>query len=575
MSEQRNVILAVVLSMVILLGFQYLEGRRAPPPPPEATVERAMAPAAQAPAAPTIPATPATPTPVAAPGAPTQPAAAVVNGPRVRISTPSLHGSISLTGARVDQLTLVRYHETPDPQSPEIVLLSPHGTPNPYFAEFGWAATGQGVALPGADAVWTADGSELTPDRPVTLSWTNGAGLRFERTFRVDDKYMFSVTQRVENRGTAPVTLSPYALISRFGTPQTAGMYILHEGPLGVLDGTLKEKTYSDLQEKGGALSQDSIGGWAGVTDKYWLVAVAPDQKAKVSARFFHKHLVNSDLYQVDYLGQPQTAAPGATIEAGGHLFAGAKEAQTLDYYQATLGIDRFDLAIDFGWFYFLTKPFFYALRFLHAVFGNFGVAILAFTVVIKLLIYPLANKSYQAMSKMKKLQPEMKKLQERFGDDKVRLNQELMALYKREKANPAAGCLPVLVQIPVFFSLYKVLFVTIEMRQAPFFGWIHDLSAPDPTSLFNLFGLIPWQPPQMLMIGIWPLVMGITMWFQQKLNPQPTDPVQAKVFGFLPIIFTVMLANFAAGLVIYWAWNNALSILQQWVIMKRMGVKL
>ncbi|MFN3077630.1 MAG: membrane protein insertase YidC, partial [Alphaproteobacteria bacterium] len=338
---------------------------------------------------------------------------------------------------------------------------------------------------------------------------------------------------------------------------------------------TTASTTPGDIKEPGGAFKQDSVGGWAGLTDKYWLAAVAPDQKMAITARFVHRLADSADRFQVDYLGtQVVTIPPGASVEVVDHLFVGAKESNLLDAYSDRLGIPKFDLAIDFGWFYFLTKPFFIALQFLHGLLGNFGLAILALTVVVKLLFFPLANKSYRAMSKMKKLQPEMKKLQERFADDKVRLNQELVALYKREKANPASGCLPILVQIPVFFALYKVLFVTIEMRQAPFYGWIHDLSAPDPTTLFNLFGLIPWTPPAFLMIGVWPLVMGITMYLQQKLNPQPADPVQAKMFLFLPLIFTFMLASFPAGLVIYWAWNNALSIGQQWVIMRGMGVK-
>ncbi|MBF0129349.1 MAG: membrane protein insertase YidC [Alphaproteobacteria bacterium] len=573
MSEQRNLILAIALSLAILMVFQVL-GKKPKPPVETQTVEQQQAAPTPAPGVPAPPQTAPLSAPGSAPPSVGQADAGTDPGTRIRIETPSLHGSISLVGARVDALTLVKYREAIDPKSPEITLLSPLGSPAPYFAEFGWVASaGQTIDMPGPATRWTADRAELTPAHPVTLSWTNKAGIRFSRTFAVDDKYMFTVTQQVENNGPAPVTLRPYGLITRVGTPKTMGMYIMHEGPLGVLDGTLKEKNYSDLSEPEGAFKGESTGGWAGFTDKYWLVALAPDPKTKTSVRFFHQPFNSTDLYQVDHLDEAMTAAPGTAIVHSEYLFTGAKEAETLDHYSEKLGIDRFDLAIDFGWYYFLTKPFFYALRFLHGLVGNFGVAILLFTVVIKGLFYPLANKSYVAMSMMKKLQPEVKKLQGRFADDKVRLNQELMALYKREKVNPASGCLPILVQIPVFFSLYKVLFISIEMRHAPFFGWIHDLSAPDPTSLFNLFGLIPWTPPDMLMIGVWPLIMGATMYLQQKLNPQPADPIQAKMFMFLPLVFTVMLSQFAAGLVIYWAWNNVLSIAQQWTIMKRMGV--
>jgi YidC/Oxa1 family membrane protein insertase len=354
-------------------------------------------------------------------------------------------------------------------------------------------------------------------------------------------------------------------------------MYILHEGPLGVFDGTLKETKYADLKKEG-TVREKTVGGWAGITDKYWLTALVPDQKAEATGRFVYQNRDNADAYQVDFTGAAVTVAPNASAETAFHMFAGAKQVKLLDAYSDKLGIARFDLAIDFGWFYFLTKPFFYLLQMLHNALGNMGLAILALTVLIKAAMFPLANKSYVSMSKMKTVQPEVKKLQERFADDKVRMQQEMMALYKREKVNPVSGCLPMLIQIPVFFALYKVLFVAIEMRHAPFYGWIHDLSAPDPTTIFNLFGLIPWDAvhalPSFMHLGVWPLIMGVTMWLQQKLNPQPADPVQAKMMGFLPIIFTFLLANFAAGLVIYWAWSNTLSILQQWVIMRKAEAK-
>jgi YidC/Oxa1 family membrane protein insertase len=379
------------------------------------------------------------------------------------------------------------------------------------------------------------------------------------------------------------VELFPYALVSRSGTPQTSGLYILHEGMIGVLDGTLKETKYDDLKEEGQE-SYDSIGGWLGITDKYWLVALVPDQAAPITARFTHTLRAGADNYQTDYRDAAVTLAPGGSAEASGRLFAGAKEVRLLDRYRDELGIPLFDRAVDFAGYigYPLTliaKPLFYLLDYIYQVIGNFGVAILLLTVLVKLAFYPLANKSYRAMSKMKLLTPELTKLRERYKDDKVRLNQEMMALYKREKVNPAAGCLPILVQIPVFIALYQVLFVTIEMRHAPFFGWIKDLSAPDPTSILNLFGLAPWGVPDLgplaiISIGVWPIVMGLTMWMQQKLNPAPPDPVQARIFMMLPIVFTFMLGHFAAGLVIYWAWNNVLSIAQQRLIMWRMGVK-
>jgi len=586
--DNRNLILAIVLSVVILFGFHFAVPPAPPPEQPE-TVQQgteSLTPTADRPQAPTAPA-PAGTAPVvpgagpSVPGAPPDPAVVAAQtrlqtlsgAPRVRIDTPRLHGSISLVGGRIDDLTLADYRETLDPESAEIVLLSPLDAPNPYYVETGWVP-GQGTTapLPGPETNWTADGTTLAPDSPVTLTWNNGDGLTFNRTFTVDADYMFAVTETVENAGEASVTLHPYALVARHGTPEVTGFYILHEGLLGVFEEKLEEIDYDDLQEKG-VIDKASIGGWIGITDKYWLAAVIPDQQEKIVARFVHRRETSADKYQSDFLGGPRTVASGATAEVTTQAFLGAKEVRVLDGYAAEHTIKNFDLAIDFGWFYFLTKPLFLFLILINDYVGNLGVAILLLTVVIKLVFFPLANKSYRAMSQMKRLQPEMTKLRERFGEDKVRLNQEMMALYKREKVSPASGCLPMLIQIPVFFALYKVLFVTIEMRHAPFFGWIQDLSAPDPTTIFNVFGLIPWQPPEILLIGIWPLIMGVTMYLQQKLNPAPPDPIQAKIFMFLPIIFTFMLARFPAGLVIYWAWNNVLSMAQQWVIMRSVGV--
>lgn len=576
MTDQRNLILAIALSIAILLGFQYFyEG------PKVQQQQQAAQQAAQTeqPVAPGVPgAAPGVNVPGAAAPETVKNRAALIAeqmaaGTRVKIDSPSLHGSVNLVGARIDDLTLADYHETTDPNSPEIVLLAPAGTPDAYYTEAGWVPEDRSQPVPGADTRWTADGQLLSPDKPLTLTWDNGKGLVFERTIAVDKNFMFTVTQKVRNTGAAPARVLPYSLVSRTGTPPTSGYYILHEGPLGVFDGKLKEYNYDDLR-KAGSITLQSTGGWIGFTDKYWLVSLVPNQKEPITARLLYTSTGGKDRYQVDTLGQAIEIAPGATAEQTSHMFAGAKQVRLLDEYSEKLGIPNFDLAIDFGWFYFLTKPFFYALDMLARLFGNFGVAILVFTVIVKAFFFPLANKSYHAMAKMKKLQPKMQELRERVGDDKVRLNQEMMALYKREKVSPVSGCLPILIQIPVFFALYKVLFVTIEMRHAPFFGWIHDLSAPDPTTIFNLFGLIPWTPPHILMLGLWPIIMGITMYFQQKLNPAPPDPIQQKVFQFLPIIFTFMLASFPAGLVIYWAWNNTLSIAQQWIIMRQDGVK-
>jgi YidC/Oxa1 family membrane protein insertase len=573
MSDQRNLILAIVLSVGIILAFQYFyEMPRMKEAQQRLEAERAATSETTAPASPE-----AAPPGVAAPGAAPAPAAPVsraeelARSPRVPIDNGQLHGSIALKGARIDDVTLANYHETPDPRSPEIVLLSPPGTKEPYFAEFGWVAADAGTKVPDGESLWRAEGGKVGADRPVALSWDNGAGLQFKKTIGLDQNFMFTVKRSIVNGTDRPVTLYPYGLVGRWGTPKTLGYYILHEGPIGVLDGSLNEIKYKKLAEDG-PIEQESQGGWLGITDKYWLAALVPQQDLAIKAGF--RHQAQGDRYQVDFRGPPMTVPPGGMVEVTDRLFAGAKEVKLLDAYEARYGIPLFDRAVDFGWFYFLTKPIFHVLHFLSRLVGNYGVAILILTLLVKAAFFPLANKSYRAMSQLKKLQPEMTRLRERYGDDKVKLNQELMALYKNQKVNPVSGCLPIVVQIPVFFALYKVLFVSIEMRHAPFFGWIRDLSAPDPTSLFNLFGLIPWSPPHMLMIGVWPIVMGSTMWLQQRLNPQPTDPVQAKVMQFLPVMFTFLFATFPAGLVIYWTWNNILSIAQQWMIMKRMGIE-
>jgi len=415
----------------------------------------------------------------------------------------------------------------------------------------------------------------------VTLSYDNGKGLKFTRTIALDDKYMFTIDDTVANTGSDSVTLYPYALVSRHETPKVQGFYILHEGLIGVVDdGGLEEISYKKAVENPPATFK-SQNGWLGITDKYWATVVIPEQGKGFDAKFSGTQSEGRDRFQTDYLMGPLSIPAGGTGEAKGQVFAGAKEVNTVDAYASKYGIPKFDLLIDWGWFYFLTKPLFFALDFFYKLVGNFGVAILIVTLCIKLVLFPLANKSYVSMSKMKLLAPEMQRIKERYGDDRMRQQQAMMELYKKEKVNPASGCLPILVQIPVFFALYKVLFVTIEMRHAPFFGWIKDLSAPDPTSVFNLFGLLPFDPSQVpvighfLLIGAWPLVMGVTMWVQMKLNPAPPDPMQQKIFAWMPVFFTFLLASFPAGLVIYWAWNNTLSVIQQSVIMARQGVEI
>ena len=503
---------------------------------------------------------------------------ALAESPRIAISTPSLHGSIALKGGRLDDLTLVKYRETVDPTSPDVTLFSPVGGPDAYYVEWGWLAKEGNVNLPNKDTLWQASDDPLTPDTPLTLTWDNGEGLVFSRTISIGDNYMFTVTQSVANNTNQQLSLFPYALINRYGTPETLGFYILHEGLIGVFDDTLTEVDYDDVQDADdGTINYASTGGWIGITDKYWLAALIPEQPLPFSGRFVHNLRADGlDTYQADYLRSEIAVPAGGSVEVTDHLFAGAKVVTLLDSYAETLNIPLFDRAVDFGWFYFMTKPIFFVLLFFKEQIGNFGLAILLLTVVIKLLFFPLANKSYKAMSKMRKLAPEMKILRERYKDDKSKMQQELMGMYKKEKVNPASGCLPIVIQIPVFFALYKVLFVTIEMRHAPFYGWINDLSARDPTSILNLFGLLPFSPdyaPAILSIAAWPLIMASTMWLQQRISPQPPDPTQAKIFMFMPLFFLFIFNNFPAGLVIYWTWNNLLSVTQQWFIMKRMGV--
>ena len=503
--------------------------------------------------------------------------AAVAQTQRVDIDTPSLRGSINLTGARLDDLYLKNYRETIDPKSPEIELLAPSSLKQGYFVELGFAGNEATGEVPGPNTLWTVEGNnKLTPSSPVTLSFTNDKNITFKRVISVDDAYMFEVDDTITNNTGTPVSLASYGRVTRFNQPEHASAtYVLHEGLIGVMgqDG-LQEIKYSKVEDDKDISFKDVTGGWVGITDKYWAATLVPPQNEKFTGRFSH-FTDGRPRYQSDILGAPVTIDAGQSQTIKNHVFAGAKVVQEIQSYETKLGIKQFELLIDWGWFYFITKPMFYLIDWIYKFSGNFGVAILLVTVLLKGLFFPLANKSYKSMARMKLVQPKMTEIREKYADDKMKQQQEMMKLYKEEKINPLAGCWPVLVQIPVFFALYKVLYVTIEMRHAPFFGWIHDLAAPDPTSIFNLFGLLPYAVPAFLMIGVWPIIMGITMFLQMRMNPTPPDPTQAMIFTWMPIIFTFMLATFPAGLVIYWAWNNTLSILQQGFIMKRQGVKI
>ena len=557
MNDQKNFIIAIALAIGILFGFQYFFPSSPPQPAsqPAAQTSQQTVPSQQ----------------IVSQQPLTREELLKATPHRLLIQNQSVKGSLNLKGALFDDLTLVNYHETVTPNSPEIVFLAPQNSSQAYYAWLSWAGP-QGV-VPDENTLWESNGLQLTQQTPITLTWANGQGLLFHQVISIDEHYMFTITQKVTNTGTAPVSLTPQGTLIRQGDPKSSGFFILHEGPVGVFNGKLHDPSYEDLT-KTGLVQNPKAFGWFGLTDKYWLAALIPDPQAEITSSYTLQGTGNATLITSHYQRSSLALAPGQSIEATDHFFAGAKVLTLLDGYETTLGINHFDLAVDFGWFYFLTKPIFYALEFLKGFLGNFGLAILALTVLIKLVFFPLANKSYESMGRMKSLQPDIEKIRERYKDDRLKMNEKIMELYKKEKVNPLAGCLPMIIQIPVFFALYKVLFVSIEMRQAPFYGWIHDLSAPDPTTIFNLFGLIPWDPPSFLMIGVWPLIMGGTMLLQQKLSPPPADPVQAKMFLLMPVFFTYLLAQFPAGLVIYWAWNNTLSIAQQWLIMRRADKK-
>ena len=500
----------------------------------------------------------------------------IIKAPRISIETPSISGSITLAGARIDDIVLKNYTKALDIESEKIRLFEKIDNQKPYFAEFGWLGSGE-MDLPNSSSIWTTKSSILEPGRPVTLSYKSKDELEFKRVYEINEDYLITVTDQVVNNSKNEVNLYPYGLVRRTGLPKVDGLFILHEGPIAVVDEKLKEVDYEDIVEDGPEIiSPEMNGGWIGITDKYWLAALIPDQKNKSEFAFKYSKK-SSGQWQADWRGSSNVISPGKEITTTSYLYAGAKKLALLDKVEKDLGVYRFDLAIDFGWFYFLTKPFFYTLNWLSMYLGNFGLAIIGLTIIIKLLFFPLANGSYRSMAKMRTLQPKLTELRERYKGDQQALNKAMMEMYKAEKVNPAAGCLPIFIQIPVFFALYKVLYVTIEMRHAPFYGWINDLSAKDPTSILNLFGLLPYSAqnlpiPDFLQLGIWPIVMGITMWLQFRLNPTPPDPIQARIFSWMPVIFTFLLATFPAGLVIYWTVNNLLSIGQQWLIMNQMN---
>ncbi len=586
MPENRNLISAILLSAAILFGWNYFfPQQKAPPPQPAQQTTQSAQPAAGT-AAPTASSTTA---PQAQVVAELKPRAEVLaQSPRVTIDTPSILGSISLKGGRIDDVELKKYREGVDPKSPIITLFSPKGTAGGYQAEFGWSGADTSL-MPTPDTLWQASDTKLTPEKPVVLTWNNGKGLVFTRTIAVDDKSMFTVTDSVKNNTAAEMSLSPYGIIARYGKPKVEGYAVLHEGLIGVLGSNeLQTYTYDAITKEAAIPGYDHAkrwenvtGGYVGFTDKYWASALIPDQSRPYSGIYSDRPAPTvGNVYQTTAWANPLLVPANGSVENTQRLFVGAKEIKVLADYQDNLKIAKLDLLIDWGWFWFFVRPLAKFLGILYNFVGNFGVAIMLLTLLIKLIFLPLANKSYASMAKMKAVQPEMTAIRERYADDKTKQQQALMELYKKEKINPVSGCWPMLIQIPVFFALYKVLFVSIDMRQAPFFGWIKDLSAPDPTTIFNLFGLLPFDPSTVpffgpyLMLGAWALVMGITMWLQMKMNPAAGDPTQQMMFSWMPVIFTFMLAHFPVGLVIYWAWNNFLSILQQYYIMRKNGVK-
>lgn len=554
MGDQKNLLLAILASLVVLLGFQLLFPTK---DVPKTNITQEMNDSFA-------------PQPELIAELPKARNEIINESERISIENDFINGSINLTGARIDDIILKKYRVDLSSDSENVKFLSPKGSENPYFAEYGWVTSNNNkIELPNANTVWKSNKSIISPEAPVVLSWDNGNGLIFKRTISIDTEYMFSIQQTIINNTSEDIILYPYGLINRTGVPKLSGLFILHEGPIGVLNDRVKELDYDDLEDDK-KISEKSKKGWIGITDKYWLAALIPNQESNFEGHFQSFSRGADIKFQTSYLGPQIIIASNNQASYISQFYAGAKEVPILDKHEEN-GIPMFDRAIDFGWFYIITKPLSYLLHFFSSYMGNVGLAIIALTICIRIILFPLANKSFKSMNKMKILQPKMMEIRERFGNDKVQMQKEVMALYKKEKANPLAGCLPILLQIPVFFALYKVLTVTLEMRQAPFFGWIKDLSVPDPYSIFNIFGLIPIDLPSFLIIGTWPLLMGATMFLQQKLNPAPPDPIQAKVMAMLPFIFIFLFAQFAAGLVLYWTCNNILSIAQQWIIMKKM----
>jgi len=492
------------------------------------------------------------------------------NTKRIKVENENIKGSISLQGAIIDDIIFKNYKETLNSEN-KVIFLNPKNSPEEYFIETGWASGGnEKIKLPLSDTIWKVKGnSTLTPNNPVTIEWDNGEGLIFTKKIELDEKFLFKITQGIKNNSNKSFQFYPYAQITRGGKPEGMQIYILHEGFLGVFGEELVEEDYDDIEKE--KFTINSSKGWLGITDKYWLTAIVPEKGNEFKAEFVAKN----EKYRANYIiKNPKILNPGNSITNNINAFVAAKEVAVIDGYAEKLNIEKFDLAIDWGWFYFFTKPLFFVIDYFFKLTGNFGWAIVIITALVRLIFFPLANYSFKSMAKMKILQPEMLRLKELHKNDKTKLQQEMMALYKREKVNPISGCLPVLIQIPFFFAIYKMLYVTLEMRHQPFFGWIKDLSERDPTSVFNLFGIIPWDPPTFLMIGAWPILMGLSMWVQQKLNPTPPDPIQAKIFMFFPIFLTIILAPFPSGLVVYWTVNNVLTITQQWVIMRGTKVK-
>ena len=487
---------------------------------------------------------------------------------RIKIENNNIIGSISLKGSAIDDLTFKKYN-TKLNSNEKIVLLNPKSSENGYFIESGWSTTNKNIEMPDDTSLWKVIGNnKLTPNNPVKLQWTNQQGIIFTNTYQLDDKYLFKLNQKIENKSDDIVDFYPYAQIIRNKKPNVTNFYILHEGLLGVFDETLIEEDYDDIEDK--KFTTKATSGWLGITDKYWITAVVPENNRNFTSEFEFENRFKANFIITD----PYESKPEQTISNDIKIFVAAKEVDVIDGYAESEGINKFDLAIDWGWFYFFTKPLFFIIDYFFRITGNFGIAIILITACIRIIFFPLANYSFKSMAKMKILAPEMTRLKELHKEDKTKLQQEMMALYKREGVNPISGCLPILIQIPFFFAIYKMLFVTIEMRHQPFFGWIQDLSERDPTSIFNLFGLIPWDPPSFLLIGVWPILMGVTMYIQQKLNPPPQDPIQKKIFAFFPLFLTVILAPFPSGLVVYWTVNNVLTMAQQWVIIKKTKVK-